>query len=706
MTGSLVNRSRRGPRQHACARPLGVLTLLCAALVARPVQAIDAIVLEVGGIDSGAIRAENTVIKLALVGDERTTLEVSAAKLTLPQPVGPLRRVHLRCDDPTIAEPVFGCAQGRITAVGGPTGSIAASIQGEYRTDTGAAFLNGAGLVVAGAKLDWRAQLRSAAWRVTGNVRDASLVELRKFAARWVELPSEFTYEGAASASFAAHGTGGVQQADITASFSNVNFTNEDGTIVGEALAADLDVGYAPGAKGDAVRIELAGDQGQALLGPVLLDLGVNPVQLDARGTLREKSLSIATLDLRQRDLLVARGSGSVSLAGATPSISAQLGIEKLQFPAAYTSFLQIALAATDFGDLTTSGQVRGAVTIDNNRPQSLTLQLADVDLLDRKGRVRIDDIAGIVHWRDGTAPAVAESTLRWSSGGAYGLSGGAAEIRFRAQGDSVALTRPARLPVFDGAVAIENFALNNLGADDLGIDFEAEIEPISMPLICAAFGWPTFAGTLSGRVPALTFRDRELRVAGDVEAAVFGGKVVGSNLRLQDPFGRWPRLFADVRARELDLSAVTNTFAFGSITGKLEADVLGLELFAWSPVAFDARLETPPGDRSRKRISAKAVGNLSNIGGGGGGVIAALQSGFLRFFDDFGYSKLGLKCQLRDGVCLMSGIEPARDDGYYIVKGRGIPRIDIIGNAGRVDWPRLVSQISAGMAAENVEVR
>ena len=144
---------------------------------------------------------------------------------------------------------------------------------------------------------------------------------------------------------------------------------------------------------------------------------------------------------------------------------------------------------------------------------------------------------------------------------------------------------------------------------------------------MCEAFGWPRFARTLAGRVPALAFRDGELRVGGDVEAVIFAGKVVGSNLRLQDPFGRWPRLFADVRARDLDLAAVTNTFAFGSITGRLEADVLGLELFAWSPVAFDARLATPTGDRSKKRISAKAVGNLSNIGGGGGGVIAALQT-------------------------------------------------------------------------------
>jgi hypothetical protein len=189
------------------------------------------------------------------------------------------------------------------------------------------------------------------------------------------------------------------------------------------------------------------------------------------------------------------------------------------------------------------------------------------------------------------------------------------------------------------------------------------------------------------------------------VEARVFGGRVVGSNLRLQDPLGAWPRLFADVRARDLDLLQVTSTFSVGNITGKLEADVLGLELFAWSPVAFDARLATPKGDRSKHRISAKAVGNLSNIGGGGGSVMQSLQSGALKFFDDFNYDRLGLTCKLRDDVCLMSGVEPA-GVGYYIVKGSGIPRIDIVGNAGRVNWPQLVSQVVDGMKnTDNVKV-
>jgi hypothetical protein len=276
-------------------------------------------------------------------------------------------------------------------------------------------------------------------------------------------------------------------------------------------------------------------------------------------------------------------------------------------------------------------------------------------------------------------------------------LSGGRTRIDFATRGRGFALTKPARVPVFDGAIILDALSVASLGSPDTELTFDGRIEPISMPLLAKAFGWPELNGQLAGRIPGLTYRNRELTVEGDLVASVFDGQVVGRNFRLRDPLGPWPRLFADVTARRLDLALVTRTFSIGSITGRLDADLNNMELFNWSPVAFDARLYSTPGDRSRKLISQKAVTSISSVGGGGGGVTAALQSGVLRFFDDFRYDRIGISCLLRNEVCLMSGIEPA-GMGYYMVKGRGIPRIDIIGNAGRVDWRQLVSQIVAQM--------
>ena len=83
--------------------------------------------------------------------------------------------------------------------------------------------------------------------------------------------------------------------------------------------------------------------------------------------------------------------------------------------------------------------------------------------------------------------------------------------------------------------------------------------------------------------------------------------------------------------------------------------------------------------------------------------MVQALQSGVLKFFDEYSYDKLGIRCRLREDVCEMSGIEPA-PNGYYIVKGSGLPRIDIVGNQGRVNWSQLMSSIPKDTSGVSVK--
>jgi hypothetical protein len=49
-----------------------------------------------------------------------------------------------------------------------------------------------------------------------------------------------------------------------------------------------------------------------------------------------------------------------------------------------------------------------------------------------------------------------------------------------------------------------------------------------------------------------------------------------------------------------------------------------------------------------------------------------------------------------------MGGVEPAAA-GYYIVKGKGLPRIDVIGSQTRVAWTTLVRQLGAVVESEIV---
>jgi hypothetical protein len=144
---------------------------------------------------------------------------------------------------------------------------------------------------------------------------------------------------------------------------------------------------------------------------------------------------------------------------------------------------------------------------------------------------------------------------------------------------------------------------------------------------------------------------------------------------------------------RALDLETLTSTFNVGKITGKLDGDIHELRLSNWKPVHFNAQFNTPEGDKSRRRISQRAVDNLSQVGGGATGV---LSRSFLRFFEDFSYQALGLGCALNNDVCVMSGVGES-DTGYYIVKGGGLPpRINVVGYTRRVGWSDLIERLKS----------
>jgi hypothetical protein len=656
-------------------------------------HAVDAIVLEVRELTIAGIPATGVSARLDVLSDKKTRAIVRAGSAQLPQPAGRFTDLVLDCDEPVIAEPRFGCARGRFTARGGPTHDVAMDLAIELRSDTGVTTANGSGLDIAGTRASFEARMDEKGWQLAGRTGAAPVSALRKFAEPWFELPADITVEGKATIDVTAADRGSGTSAEAALKLADFNLTNEAGTIVAEKLAATTRLRARLGAESTALELDVAGAQGMALFGPVLLDLGANPLELETRGSLRGQVLTIDALRLRQKSLTDVTGSGTVNLASETPTLTGNFRLEKLEFPAAYTSYMQILLAASLLGDLTMGGVVSGDLSIVDNGITALRLSPRGLDLRDNRGRLHMEDVEGDVHWSPAGVGAAQLSRLAWKSGGAYGLSGGAAELEFVAYGLNFALAKPTKVPIFDGGLAIENFAMANLGGDNLEVSFAGEIEPISMPLLAKAFGWPEFSGTLAASIPGVRLKDNVLTFDGNVESKVFGGTIVGSNIRLKDPLGNLPEFFADVRARDLDLDLVTRTFEVGSITGKLEADILGLELFAWAPTRFDARLATPEGDRSRRRISAKAVSSLSNVGGGGGGVMQALQSGVLRFFDEYRYEKLGITCRLRGDICEMSGVEPA-PDGYFIVKGAGIPRIDIIGNVGRVRWSQLMMSI------------
>jgi len=309
--------------------------------------------------------------------------------------------------------------------------------------------------------------------------------------------------------------------------------------------------------------------------------------------------------------------------------------------------------------------------------------------------------VDGRIRWNDTTMPV--RSELAWASGSLFQVALGASRIAFDASRDSLQLPQTVEIPVLDGVLAIDDFQLEFGEDKPLRWQVNGLLEPVSLSQLSLALGWPELAGKLSGVIPNVRYDDGTLKVGGILLIRVFEGQVTLRNLSLEQPFGLVPRLRVDARADNIDLETLTRTFSFGRIEGRLNGRIDGLDMESWRPVAFDAEFATPEDDSSRHRISQKAVDNISSIGGGGVG--GALSRSFLRFFEDFPYDRLGIRCRLANGICDMGGVAPAAN-GYYLVKGRLIPpRLDVIGYADRVDWDTLIAQIMAVTVQQEVVV-
>ncbi|HEX5338062.1 MAG TPA: hypothetical protein VFW53_06465 [Gallionella sp.] len=317
---------------------------------------------------------------------------------------------------------------------------------------------------------------------------------------------------------------------------------------------------------------------------------------------------------------------------------------------------------------------------------QSLRLALHDAGIADAEKRFALRGVNSDIDWQ---ADAPRTANIAFAGGALLGapLGTGQWTVHMRGLEFDVPL---ASLPILDGKLELRDFSLHR---KDNGWrwQFAGFLSPLSMERFSQAAGWPKMLGTMAGRIPRVSYDGNRISVDGALLFNVFDGTIVATKLELADAFGRAPRLSGNLNMRELDLDLLTRTFSFGSMQGRIDVDVNNLQLENWQPVRFDARVFSSAGNYPRK-ISQKAVQNISSLGGAG--AAAAIQRSYLRFFENFGYDRIGWSCVLRNGVCAMGGVDGGNGAAYALIKGGGIPAISVMGYNRNVGWDELITRL------------
>lgn len=677
-----------------------VLLLACCST-----PAADRFQINLGTLGSDSWQLRNLGLSIDWPEAGHSVLHVSADALVAG--VHQVKNLQLSCPDFALLTNQVDCRNGTLDFHHRAAKASAVPASFRYRFATRELSITVNRLPVASGRIELTFNLTDDRWQLDTQLTNVDLENLKSLLEEADLATSPFSHQGRISGRVVLHGdANGFGKASWRLQTEAAGYSNTEGTQAAEELQLSSSGTAKPASGSWSLQASLIAKQGMLYADPVYLEFSPQQplsVAVNMRWKPDPGQALIHSLTIKQPGVVNATMSATLHPTADNPVAQLELDISQGVFPGLYTTWLQPLLTGTLLDSLETSGRLNGQLVMRNGQAQVVKLNLESLNLNQPDGQFNIGQLSADLDW-DNTG-AVRISTLDWLAASFYRIQLGAGQVALETSANSVKLQTPLAVPLFDGELQVEEFELETTDGE-LSWLLDGLLTPISMESVSAALGWPPLSGTLSGMIPHASYKHRELTLGGILLVQAFDGDITVHNLRVLDPLGSVPRLWADVRLKHLDLNTLTKTFSFGRIDGRLEGHVDELYMEVWQPVSFDAAFMTPPDDKSRRRISQRAVDNISNLGGGG--VAGAVSRSFLRFLEDFPYKALGIRCRLENGVCHMGGVAPATTgNGYYLVQGRKLPpRLDVIGFAEDVDWHSLINRLKVITEGEEAVIK
>ncbi len=473
--------------------------------------------------------------------------------------------------------------------------------------------------------------------------------------------------------------------------FDQLGLDTPDGSIAAEGVGAQVDLDYRKSAGLSLVTVEGSLRGGEMLVGNGYIALPATPVAIGIAARQQgESGWEIPRLLWDDGDAM--RVEGSLGFDAQSNLRDADLRMESADMGPLRPRYLSGWLGLFGLSELGLQGAASARMRMQGGELIGAEAELREVSVIDAQQRFRFDGLSGRPAF---SAGAAVDSALRWRGGEVHGLAFGPAELLLDSGQGVIGLRQSVTVPMLGGGLRFEDINLRPpAGERGLEFDFGLTVEALDVGLLAKALDWPAFQGRLDGRIPKARYADDRLDFEGNLVTHMFDGTVQVSGLAMERPFGTAPTLSADISMDDMNLQSLTGVFGFGEITGALDGSIRNLRLVDWKAEGFEADLHTDPDWKGKRRISQRAVQDLSSVGGAGG-LGDSLQAQALKLFDDFGYRRIGIRCRLAEEVCDMDGLRSA-SNGFIIVEGSGLPRLTVVGFNHRVDWPTLVERLVA----------
>ena len=652
--------------------------------------------IKIQDIDGHGVKLSNISIHFDSLLKKSSFL-VQIESVRLPEYYGEIKNVVMRCREGIVSSQEVRCNDGYLSFQETLFQANDATFT-FFRKQNGDLELNIHQLKLADGIANLELKKEQGLWTGKLDTKNVSLVKVSK------SMP---TYSGRVSSGkldgvLILSGTDeSIEKIQGDLSITELGFSNDESTIVGEKAYLNLGFESQRFRSLWQTQFNSTSYKGELYFDPVFIDANENARDLYGRVDWQIGSNKILVKEFHIEDPLSMHIVLSTEIDFDENAViePIQIKVNYAFFPNIYDIYIQPFLLDTNAADLKTNGSLSGEILIDAKRVVQADLNIKYISMIDNQNRFSLLNLNGNLGW--GSLYANKNYFISFDNVDLYKLNIGESHFAFSNQYDSLVLTQPSRVPLLDGSINIEKFEIYGPGKAEQSATMDISLTPVSMSKLSTKLGWPEMNGNLAGYAPNLVYKKGDIKVGGALLVRGFGGTTTIHDLYAEDLFSLTPKLSADIELKNLDLKSLTETFSFGEITGKMNGKIDDIKFVSWSPVQFDAWFGTPENDHSRHRISQTAVDNLTQVGNGTSNV---LSKSFLKFFDSFGYDKLGIGCTLKNNTCKMHGVGSS-GNGFYIVKGSGIPRIDIIGFTDEVSWSVLTARLKRVIKTQDIIV-
>jgi len=677
------------------------LVLIHVLLCINPVNALENISFKVEKIETKNWQLHNLSLALSGLHNNSQQLTLLIKKIALPAPFSDINFADIQCDKFTWHDKKIDCEKG--------TAKLKAKTS--YSSVFGFSFILSEqkssfsikGIKLAKGRVSLTAKEQGENWSVAISSKNLSIKEMYAYFAKEKKIIEQIT-QGKLTAKINVSGNShGLNAFLINAVLNQLSLQANQGKIITETV--DLEWNLQAKLKNSEWHWLTSNKlkQGEIYIDPVYLEIKQKMPTLTAKGVWTEQgNLVFDRAEFYHPDVITVQTQGQIKYKPHLSVKKSHIFAEIQNMESFSEQYILPFIEQTAFEGVKLKGHLNTEIDILQSTVTQVSVDIKSLSILDNKKRFSSKNLKGTINWSNDSDYHKA-SEIYWDQLTVKAIPIDASQLIFLFKQKNFTLLERSTIPLLGGALDIKQFNWQSLVENESKVYFEGNIKQLSLEKLSYALDWTPLSGNISGYIPGVTFQDKTLTIEGELQVKLFDGMIKINKLSSSGMLTDFSKFSMDMEINNLDLQQITQKFKMGGMEGRVSGFISDLYLENWQPVTFYAWVGTPENDRTTHRISQKAVENIASIGGGGAADI--ISKGFLGFFDSFNYDRLGFGCYLHQGVCQLMGVEAA-EQGYYLVKGSGIPRIDIMGYNTQVDWSVLMERLSRISSTDEVVVQ